>query len=270
MDLRYPSTRPLVALLAALALTLPATAAAHQCSFGIDAELEITPERVVIDDDDLGEVVIGADGELEIDGRDVALDAEQQEAVEAYADQLREVVPAVIDVAIEGVEIGIVAVTEVFAALTGGETPASVDESLKDLRADIDARLGRRDGTWYVREDGISDLDETLDSMEPLIEEAVAESVGALLMAVGQAIASGEGSLDGRMEAFSERMERMDEDIEARVEKRAEAIEARAAAPPLAGRVPRSRGASRSGSRDRRFRRSSEPDAPPGSRTTLE
>ena len=227
MTLRLTATRPLALLLAMLACSLPA-AAAQQCSFGIDAALEITPDRIVIDDDALGQVVMNAGGALEVDGRDLTLDADQQDAVDAYAAQLREVVPAVIEVALEGMEVGVTAVTEVFAALVGGEAPAAIDEALAELRADVDARLGRREDVWYVNRNGIANLEETMDSMEPLIENAVTRSLGAMFMALGQAMSSGDGDLSTRMDAFAARMEGLEGDIEARVEQRAEVLEARA------------------------------------------
>lgn len=228
MALRHLPTASRALLLAVLACALPAAVAAKECSFGFDATLEIAPDRIVIDDDRLGEIVIDEDGALAIAGRELDLDGTQQASVEAWTSQLRTVVPAVVDVAIDGVEIAVTTVSEVFAAFVGGEPPASVQNALADLRADVDAGLGREDDVWYVRRDGIDGLDDTMETMEPLIENAVAESVGALLVAVGHSMQSGEGSFTERMEAFGERMERLDEEIETRVEARAEAIEDRA------------------------------------------
>lgn len=228
MTLTHASRASRSLLFAALACTLPAAATADQCRFGFDAELEIAPEQIVVEDGELGAVVFDEQGALTIDGQDVALDAAQRASVEAWASQLREVVPDVVEVAIEGVEIAVTTVSEVFAALVDGEPPASVQSALADLRADVDAGLGRQDGVWYVRRDGIEGLDETMATMEPLIENAVAESVGAILVAVGRSMQSGDGSFEDRMEAFGERMERLDEEIETRVEARAEAIEDRA------------------------------------------
>lgn len=226
MILRHLPATSRSLLLAVLACALPASVAAQQCDFGFDATLEIAPDRIVIDDEALGEVVIDEDGALGIDGRALALDAAQQASVEAWAMQLREVVPAVVEVAIDGVEIAVTTVSEVFAALVDGDAPASVQNALEDLRADVDAGLGREDGVWYVRRDGIENLDDTMTTLEPLIENAVAESVGALLVAVGRSMQSGD--FTARMEAFGERMERLDEEIETRVEARAAAIEDRA------------------------------------------
>ncbi|MEE4302068.1 MAG: DUF2884 family protein [Pseudomonadales bacterium] len=230
MTLHHATRTSRALLLAAFACVLPATVAAGQCRFGFDAALDVAPAQILIEDAELGAVVIDERGTLAIDGRDVPLDTEQQAAVEAWASQLREVVPGVVEVAIDGVEIAMTTVSEVFAALVDGEVPPSVRSALADLRADVDAGLGREDGVWYVRRDGIEGLDETMESMEPLIENAVSESVGAMLVAMGRSMQSGDGSFEARMDAFGERMARLDEEIETRIEDRTEAIEARAEA----------------------------------------
>lgn len=221
--------RPVAALLGAIALTFsPVAFATDQCDFEIEADLTVGPERIVIDDRWLGEVVIGDDGELEIDGEAIDLDDDQREAVEAYADQLRDVIPAVVELALDAMDLGVTAVTDVFAALVDGDPPNGVHEALEDLRADVRERLGRDEEVWYVRGDGISGTDDAMESIEPLVERAVAESIGTLLIAVGQSMRAEDGSLEERMEAFADRMERIEEDIEDRVERDADAIERQA------------------------------------------
>jgi hypothetical protein len=223
-------TRPLAPLVALLAVALAPAAGAHaQCDFEVDADLTLDAERIVIDDCRLGEVVIGEAGTLAIDGREVDLDAGQRDAVEAYASQLRTVVPAVVEIALDGVEIGMTAVSEVFAALLGDEPPAAVREALAEVRAEVDAGIGRQDGVWYVKRDGIHGVDEAMATAEPAIEAAVADSVGALLIALGRSMTEDDaGTFEARMTAFGERMEGLDAEIEARVARDAEALGARA------------------------------------------
>lgn len=231
MNALHSLARPLVPLLALLAVAFaPAAAGAHaQCEFEVDANLRIDAERIVIEDRELGSVVIREAGALAIDGRDVDLDADQREAVDAYATRLRTVVPAVVELAVDGVEIGVTAVSEVFAALLGDdELPVAMRETLAEVRTKVDAGLGRRDDVWYVNRDGIQGLDEALESVEPAIEKAVAESVGALLIALGRRMNEEDGSLDERMNSFGERMAGLGDEIEARVERDAEGLESKA------------------------------------------
>ena len=221
--------RPLVALLAVGTLVCSAPArATDPCDFEIQADLTVGPEQIVIEDRRLGEVLVGDSGDLSIDGRAVELDAAEREAVEAWASQVQTVVPAVVDLALDAMDLGVTAVTEVFAALVDGEPPAGVREALDDVRAEVHERLGREHDVWYVREDGISGPDDAMDSIGPLVERAVAESVASLLVSLGRSLQTEDDSLAARMDAFAARMERFEADIEARVERDAAGIERRA------------------------------------------
>lgn len=226
--------RPLAALSGALVLSMAANARADQCDFALEADLRIEPDRVLIEDAALGPVAIGADRSLSVDGRRVELDAREQAAVGAYAEQLRAVVPQVVDTALEGAEIGISAATEVLGAFLGDEIPETIRTSMAKAREEVQSRVGRDDEVWFVYRGGIrtggpgATAGDPVDAIGPAIEQAVSESVGAMLVAVGTSLQDGEGSFTERMEAFGERMERLGEEIEQRVEPQVEHLEAQA------------------------------------------
>lgn len=223
--MRHP--RPLAIFTCAFAL-LAGSAHANQCNFELDADLTITPDRIVIDDDRLGSVEITDDEALSVDGESVVLDADQRAAVSAYAEQVRAVVPAVVDTALEGAEIGISAASEVLSVFLGDEIPESIVAGLAEAREEVRARVGSEDEVWYVHRGGIHAGEGTADPIEPIIERAVSKSVGAMLIAAGESLQSGDGTFVERMEAFGARMERMGEEIEDKVESRVADIEAQA------------------------------------------
>lgn len=226
--MRHP--RPLAALVLALA-SFANGVEANQCRFELDANLTIRPDRIVIDDERLGLVEIDDGSVLTVDGEMVALDADQRTAVAAYAEQMRAVVPAVVDTALEGAEIGMSAASEVLAVFLGDEIPESIVAGLAEAREEVRARVGREDEVWFVHRGGIDAGDggaDPLDTIEPLVERVVSESVGAMLIAVGESLQSGDGTFAERMEAFGARMERMGEAIEEKVEDRVAGIEAQA------------------------------------------
>jgi len=226
--MRHP--RPLAIFTCAFAL-LAGSAHANQCNFELDADLTITPDRIVIDDVRLGSVEITDDEALSVDGESVALDGDQRAAVSAYAEQVRAVVPAVVDTALEGAEIGISAASEVLSVFLGDEIPESIVAGLAEAREEVRARVGSEDEVWYVHRGGIHAGDgraDPTDTIGPVIERAVSESVGAMLIAAGESLQSGDGTFVERMEAFGARMERMGKEIEEKVESRVAGIEAQA------------------------------------------
>lgn len=231
MPLPLRSARPFPApalLLVLLLLGATGVRADDDCSYQLDADLSIAPERVEIDDPQLGRIEIGPHGELAIDGEDIDLDAGQRASLNAWATQLRQVVPAVVDIALQGVEIGVTAVSEVFAGLVGGEPPEGVRTAIANARAEVAARLGQDGDVWYLHRDGITPGEDAMADVEPLIEDAVKRSVGALLMAAGQRMASGDDSGEASLTSFSERMEHMGDEIEARVQQQSDALERKA------------------------------------------
>jgi hypothetical protein len=60
------------------------------------------------------------------------------------------------------------------------------------------------------------------------IEEAVASSMGSVMMIIGKAMSSGEGNFEQRMEAFGTKMERFGDNLSARMELKSAALEQRA------------------------------------------
>ena len=223
-------TRPIAAFALSLAL-LTNGVHANQCSFELDADLTITPDRILIEGDHLGAVEITDDEALSVAGESVALGPDQRAAVSAYAAQLRAVVPTVVDTALEGAEVGISAASEVLSVFLGDDIPESIVAGLAEARSEVRSRVGGEDEVWFVHRGGISAGDggvSALDEIEPIIERSVSERVGALLIAAGESLQSGDGTFDERMEAFDARMERLGEEIDQKVESRAAGIEAQA------------------------------------------
>lgn len=164
-----------------------------------------------------------SDGRLYVDGREVALSAEDRRRLRDYEASVRELLPEAMAIALEAIEIAFAAVDEVARTFAPADDAGYAATAEKLATARIIARRKVEDA-FAGR--GWSDAE-----VERLVEEAVAQLIPALVGdIVGTAVKvalSGDEAAAKELEARAERMER---EIEARVEGRAKALEARAEA----------------------------------------
>jgi hypothetical protein len=169
---------------------------------------------------------------LLVDNQNIALSDAQQALVQKYDEKIRHLVPQVRNVAIEGVDLAVEGVNLAFNALLGegNNVAADLTKELTLMREDVVTKLSIENGISV----GINGLenDELLGKdfdkrIESAVEKAVLNSMGSILIAMGQQMMTAKGdeeSFDTRMEKFSESIE---DEMTARtavIEKKAHAI----------------------------------------------
>lgn len=92
---------------------------------------EIAEKGITLQADGLPEARIDAAGQLHIDGKPVALDAQQQALLEAYRDQLQTLASAGVDIGLQGAELGVGAAASALGGLLRGEDAASVEAGIQ-------------------------------------------------------------------------------------------------------------------------------------------
>lgn len=160
---------------------------------------------------------------LMVRGKAISLNPEQQALVEQYANSIRTVVPQARQVAIDGVDLAIEGVSIAFNELLGPENGASADltKELSLLKQELAERFTIEHG-FTLGENGLDDSELLGEDFEQRIETAVQKSVvnsmGLLLMGIGQQMFSGgdSGDFETRMEKFGDKIER---EMELRTEK---------------------------------------------------
>lgn len=223
--------KPAATLVAALTF-VPVQAVAHwfeeaSCNLEFNGAVAVTPELVRIESGGR-ELILTTANAMLIDGHAIELDAAQRAHVEEYAREIRATVPQIVEIAIEGIEVGLTAAAEVARAVFDAEPPQDLYALMDEVKERIDQRLYARDGSIYLDGNGIDALDESIADLEPRIEEIMGQLVGGALTAAGNVLSGGEGSFLERMEAFGARMERFQHEMEEKVGARAAGIEARA------------------------------------------
>ncbi|TKB47099.1 YggN family protein [Thalassotalea mangrovi] len=208
-----------------------ATFTSDHCSINMNYGVVVEANSIRFLDNDNTIVQINNQKDLFVNGKQVDLNDDQQALVSDYAAGVNEQIPRVVNIALDAVEIAFSALSHVATGLTGEENTAtdSLNESFAAIREKVSTRFHSEDGAVYLAEQDFDDLDQFIeDELEGEIENLVANSVGDILIAVGQAMNDEEGDFEQKMEAFGERMERMGEDIEVAVEAQAEELGAEA------------------------------------------
>ncbi len=174
---------------------------------------------------------INEGSKLFVGNKKLALTAKQKTLVKQYDGKIRQLVPQVKSVAIEGVDLAIDGVNLAFNGLLGEGNAVGADltKELNLIRDQVTSNLTIENGI-SVGVDGL-ESEELLGKdfeqrIESAVEKAVLNSMGSILMAVGQQMMAG----DGDEGSFETRMEDFGNTIEHEMTTRSEQIEAKAQA----------------------------------------
>ncbi len=205
---------------------------AQQCDINFAHGVIIDPAHIRIVNQGQTYVQVNGEHQLFVNGREVKLSPEQQAQLSEYTAGIREQVPAIVSIAIEGVELGLKAVNKVISGLTG-ENSAShqqFQEKFDEMKWRLRARFNHSDDSYYIAPQDFDDFDEVFaGEFEKEIESIVSDSVGTILIAVGEAMTHREEqSSEQRVETFDQRIETMANDIKLGISNQANALEVKA------------------------------------------
>jgi hypothetical protein len=161
----------------------------------------------------------------------VTLTDDQEVLLKQYDEKIRQLVPQVKSVAIEGVDLAVEGVNLAFNGLLGEGNAVGADltKELELIREQVIANLSIENGISVGVEGLESDelLGKDFDQrIESAVEKAVLNSMGSILIAVGQQMMSADGDED----SFETRMENFGDTIEQEMTVRADKIEKKAEA----------------------------------------
>lgn len=207
--------RRLLAVMLALAIA-PATQARNlECEMHSDYGLHMQGHAFVFtrDSGSARRVVLGG-GHLFVDGREVTLNAADQQRINYYESELRRLLPEARHVALEAVDIAFSALTEVargFADHSDSPVVADLEKAHRHLRGQISEDVA------FVFN---GDIDEEV--IEPIIGEFVPEITGNAVKTALSIALSGDSD---KSKAFQARMDAMGKQIDVKVKARVDALE---------------------------------------------
>lgn len=193
-----------------------------QCDIELNYDLSISPQHIRIIENDETMIDIYNDEILFVKGDQIDLTPTQQTLVSKYADNIRQSVPEVAQIATEAVGI---AYQGINAAMGDRVDLTDTKEKFDEIEQRINAKFNNDNGHYRFNQGNFStdsDNREIEVMVEDMVEEMIPKLVGSLMMNIGSAMAGGETS-------FSD-LENLGDRIEAEVEERAQVLEKKAEA----------------------------------------
>ncbi len=203
----------------------------ESCEIDLTGGINIDAKEITFSKDKSPLYTIANNDTLVINDKEVHLSASQQSLLSEYSISIRDVVPEVKSIALDAIDLAIDGVNLAFNELlgAGNNVSAELTTQLTTIRAEVDAEFGKHK-EFYIDEEGFSGKDFFGDDFEQRIESAVEStiknSLGSLMIALGQEMIFSGGDMD----AFENKMENFGELIEHEMETRATGIEKRAEA----------------------------------------
>ena len=169
---------------------------------------------------------------LLIDSQNIELTDTQQVLLQKYDEKIRQLVPQVKSVAIEGVDLAVDGINLAFNGLLGegNSVAADLPKELTLIREHVIANLSIEKGI-SVGVDGLAseellgkDFEQRIESA---IEKAVLNSMGSIMVAVGKQMMSADDdgqNFETRMEKFGDTIEQEMTVRSAQIEKKAQAL----------------------------------------------
>ncbi|MCJ8320197.1 MAG: YggN family protein [Colwellia sp.] len=221
------------ALVLATSLSMPKVYAHDSCNVELESGVKISTKSIEFLDSDKNSLYkIINDEVLIVDGKAIDLNSSQQSMITEYSTSIRAVVPEVKDIALDAITLASDGVNMAFNELLGEDNHIGkeISAELNIIHQQVDEYLSVERG-FYIDENGI-DGDEIFGEdfesrIEEVVEKAVQNSMGTLLIAVGKELLSSggnTGTFETRMESFGEKMEHEMETRAQEFEQRAQAL----------------------------------------------
>ncbi len=197
----------------------------EMCDYQLDYDLTVEDSAITFVQDSGTEITINQDNQLYVNGSEKSLNGEQQVLIDNYADGIRDLIPEVTAIALEGINLGVQAASMAIGTLLGEGDPdfESFSFKINELADNIKMKL-ETDNFSSKRLEYAFDT-EFEQQIENIVEDAVTDLTPRLMAKVMTAALSGD---EGGISDLEMRAESIEHEIENFIEPKAEALEARA------------------------------------------
>ena len=173
---------------------------------------------------------INNDNQLFVAGEWLELDEAQEKDLQELSKGIHHVVPKMILLANEGVELAIDTVEQVYIGLVGKEHKSyeKLQSSLKRVKMRVKEKFIHANDNFYMGPGSLESVDDLVDrELEEQIEEAMSTSLGGILSAIGGLVTSDQNTED-KIEQLARKLETIGEEIERSAAPRAQSLKSKA------------------------------------------
>ncbi|MCV2884807.1 YggN family protein [Aestuariibacter sp. AA17] len=202
-------------------------AADLKCNVDLKYGLVVNDDHIRVIDETRTVYQINNRQQLIVQGEWIQLDPRQQADLESFAEGIHYVVPKMIILASEGVELAVDTIEHVYVGLVGTEhnSYAKIQRSLERVEKRIKERFIHASDNYYIGPGKLENVDDLVDKeLEEQLEQAINTSLGGVLSAIGGLASDGTAEQEQRIEALTERLESVGQEIERHVGTKAEKL----------------------------------------------
>ncbi|MCW8092803.1 YggN family protein [Alteromonas sp. ASW11-130] len=220
-------------LLASLCLVelIKPVRAEFTCDIDFAYGILVSEDQLRVMDETRTIMQINHQSQLFVGGRWIQLEKENTKLLHEYASGLHYVIPKMIILATEGVELAIETIDHVYLGLVGSdhESYEKIRRAMERVQQKVKDKF-RQTGPYYTIGPGsLESVDEFVDSeIEAQLEEAISTSIGGILSAIGGINTTDPELSSDKVEQISRQLEEMGEQIEKDVGPRASKLKNKA------------------------------------------
>lgn len=201
------------------------------CEVALQYGLVVSDQQIRVIDRSRTVYQINGDSQLIVGGNWIELsDTAQQQQLAYLAKGLHMVVPKMILLANEGVELAVATVEQVYSGLMGNDhkSQEKLQASLNRVQKSVREKFIHANNTYYMGPGRLENVDDFVDrELEEQIEQAMSTSVGGILSAIG-GLATSEQSSEQKVDELTQRLENIGLDIEQNVAPKAQSLKQKA------------------------------------------
>ena len=167
--------------------------------------------------------------QLIVQGEWIALDDQQERKLAEFSAGIHQVVPKMILLANEGVELAVETIEQVYSGLVKDDkSQKKLQKSLERVQMSVKEKFIRANYNFYMGPGSLEQVNDLVDhELEEQLEEAMSTSVGGILSVIGGLVANGEVSKE-KVAAIANQLEILGEEIGQTVGPKAETLKLKA------------------------------------------
>lgn len=203
---------------------------AVDCEVSLNYGVVVTEQQIrVIGDKGRNVYQINQPAQLFVKGNWISLDKQQTQDLSELAKGIHQVVPKMILLANEGVELAVDTIEQVYGGLVKDDkSQKKLQKSLEQVQMSVKEKFIRSNDNFYMGPGSLEHVNDLVDQeLEEQLGEVISTSVGGILSAIGGLVAN-EGSTEEKIEAIARQLETMGEAVEQNVVPKAESLKLKA------------------------------------------
>ncbi|MBN25797.1 MAG: hypothetical protein CL578_12200 [Alteromonadaceae bacterium] len=202
----------------------------YKCDVELNYGLVVTSDQIRIINDSRTVYQINNDEQLIVQGQWIELSVQQQAELKELAEGVHHVVPKMILLASEGVELAIETVEHVYIGLVGEkhESYQRLRSSLARVQSRVKEKFIHAGSNFYMGPGTLENVDDLVDrELEAQIEEAMNTSLGGILSAIG-GLVSESTSTEEKIAKLAEKIDNIGHSVDDRITQKSQTLQQKA------------------------------------------